>query len=220
MLACSRDLQGAATTLLAADVCEVGAGGEGNGVFRGCRRQDVGVAAQIRDRLREVAHRERLDPGERRLGCGRRRAQDPREPGPRRSFGGGDRADHGSHAAVERKLADAGVLQEALGRYLPRRGEERERDGQVEASTLLAERRRREVDGDPRLLRPLEQRRRDAAADAMLGLLAGAVGETDDRECRYPARQVHLDLDTPGVEADQREGDGAPDHPPTLRLQP
>ena len=64
--------------------------------------------------------------------------------------------------------------------------------------------------------RPLELGRRDAAADPLLRLLAGAVGQPDDRERRRAALQVRLDLDAPRVEADERVGDGAGEHVATL----
>ena len=70
-------------------------------------------------------------------------------PGAARSLGDGDRARDGPDAAVERELADAAVLEQPLRRELIRAGEERERDREVEPRSLLAQRRRREVDRDP-----------------------------------------------------------------------
>ena len=49
-------------------------------------------------------------------------------------------------------------------------------------------------------------------ADALLRLLAGAVGEADDRERRHAELEVRLDLDAAGVEADERVRDGAGEH--------
>ena len=54
------------------------------------------------------------------------------------------------------------------------------------------------------------------APDPLLRLLAGAVGEPDDREGRQPALQVRLDLDPARLEADERVGDGAREHAATL----
>ncbi len=47
----------------------------------------------------------------------------------------------------------------------------------------------------------------------MLRLLAGAVGEPDDREARHPRLEVRLDLDLPRLEADERVSDRASEHP-------
>ncbi len=58
----------------------------------------------------------------------------------------------------------------------------------------------------------------DTAPDAVLRLLAGAVGEPDDRERGLLARaQVRLDLDAARLEADERERDGAAEHASTVR---
>ena len=94
---------------------------------------------------------------------------------------------------------------------LSRGGEDRERDRKIEARALLAQAGRREVDGDPPH-RPLELGASDAAAHALLRLLAGAVGEPHDREAGHTALEVGLDLDTPGLEPDERVGDGARQH--------
>ena len=49
--------------------------------------------------------------------------------------------------------------------------------------------------------------------DAVLRLLAGAVGEPDDRERRQIGRdEVRLDLDPPRLEADDGGGEGACEH--------
>ena len=119
----------------------------------------------------------------------------------------------GPHATVQRELADRRVLGEPLGGNLPRGGEEGERDREVEPGAFLPESRRREVDGDPPVPRPLELRRHDAAADAVLRLLAGAVREPDDGEPGHAAVDVRLDLDLPRLEADERVGDRACEHP-------
>src|SRR6266545_5469663 len=98
-----------------------------------------------------------------------------------------------------------------LGRHLPRRGEDRERDRQVEAGALLPQAGGRKVDGDARP-RPLPLSRGDAAADPLLRLLAGTVGEPDDREARDPALEMRLDLDPARIEADEGVRDSAREH--------
>ena len=53
----------------------------------------------------------------------------------------------------------------------------------------------------------------DAAVHAVLGLLAGAVGEPDDRERRQIGRdEVRLDLDPARLEADDGGGEGPREH--------
>ena len=92
-------------------------------------------------------------------------------------------------------------------------GEERERDRQVEAGSLLAKRRRGEVDRDPVAARPRQHRVDDAAVHAVLGLLAGAVGEPDDRERGQLGRdEVRLDLHAARLEADDGGGEGSREH--------
>src|SRR5213078_2450334 len=87
---------------------------------------------------------------------------------------------------------------------------------QVEAGTLLPQRRRREVDGyAPH--RELELGGPDAAANTFLRLLARTVGEADDREGRLGTLEACLDLDAPRVEADERMGDGAGEHATNAR---
>ena len=113
---------------------------------------------------------------------------------------------------VEPELADTGVLARARRRDLPRRGEDRERDREVVARALLPQRCRCEVDGD-RLLRPLEQRGDDGAADAVLRLLARPVAHADDREARHLAgEQMRLDLDALRLEPDDRIRERACQH--------
>ena len=60
---------------------------------------------------------------------------------------------------------------------------------------------------------PREHRVDDAAVDAMLRLLAGAVGEPDDRERgQIGGDEVRLDLDAARLEADDGGGEGAGEH--------
>jgi hypothetical protein len=47
----------------------------------------------------------------------------------------------------------------------------------------------------------------DPAANAVLGFLAGAIGEADNRQSGNAVLEVGLDLDGPGVEPDKRMGD-------------
>jgi hypothetical protein len=135
--------------------------------------------------------------------------------GAARALRDGEHAACRAEAAVERELARHSVLGERLPRHLPRRGEDGERDRQVESRTLLAQRGGREVDRDL-ALRPPERGGRDAASHAVLRLLARAVGEADDREAGHAAVQVGLDLHPPRVQPDDRVRDDARHHLPNV----
>ena len=115
------------------------------------------------------------------------------------------------------ELAYSGMLGEALARDLPRRGEDRQSDREVEPGPLLPKPRGSEIDRDSPQ-RPFELRRGDSAPHALLRLRAGAIGETDDREGGNAALQVGLDLDATGVETDERMRDGAREHSTEARL--
>ena len=116
---------------------------------------------------------------------------------------------------MERQLADGGVLGKPFARDLPGGGENRERDRKVEARALLAQAGRRQIDGDP-ADRPIELCRDDSAADTLLRLLAGAVGEPDDRERGHGALEVGFHLDATGFEPDERMRDRPRQHVPRL----
>ena len=210
-----RQLERSARPLLAAHVGEIGQLGLAGLVGRLGRRR-LQLAAEIRDRLAEVPHGNRFDAAELGFARGLGSAEDPFEPRPSRSLRNGESAANGPHPPVERKLAHRGVLREPLSRDLPGRGEDCERDREVEAGALLAQPRRREVDRDS-LQRPFELGGADPAADAVLRLGAGAVGEPDDREAGEAAVDVRLDLDPPRLQPDERVGDGAREHTSRLR---
>jgi hypothetical protein len=50
----------------------------------------------------------------------------------------------------------------------------------------------------------------------VLGLLAGAVGETHDREPGQSVLEMRFDLDLASLEPDESMGNGAREHGPTL----
>ena len=93
--------------------------------------------------------------------------------------------------------------------------EHRERDRQVEARALLAQTGGREVDRDT-AHGELELRGGDPAADSFLRLLAGAIGEPDDREGRAGQLEAGLDLDAAWLEPDKRVCDRPCEHAATL----
>jgi len=175
----------------------------------------LALASQESHRLGEVCERNRLDPGQRRLGRGLRGAEDPGEAGRACSLGRGQHPSHRPHASVQRELAERGQACERVVRQLPRGRRQRERDREVEAGALLLQPRRGEVDRDPGA-RPLELGRPHAAAKPLPRLLARPVGKADDREPRNPVADVHLDLDAARVEADERMCDRPCEHASTL----
>ena len=215
MAAGGRQLERAPRTLLPAHVGQVRLVRLGHLVGRLCGRRPQ-LAAEVGDRLGEMAHGHCLDPGQLRLAGRLGGAENPLEPAAPRTLGDGERAAHRPDPAVEGKLADGRVLCEPIDRKLPRRRQHRQRDREVEARAFLPQAGGREVDRDP-LQRPLELSRPDPAADAVLGLGARPVGEANDREARDAALDVRLDLDAPRLEADERVGDGAREHMSSVR---
>src|SRR5215210_689414 len=141
-----------------------------------------------------MTDRNGLDPTELGLARGLGSAEDPLESGPASSLGDRESPSHGTNAAVHGELPPRRMLREPLRWNLSRRGEHGQRDRKVEAGALLPQPGGSEVYGDP-LERPFELRRSDPAADAVLGLGAGPVGETDDGEPGDAAVDVRLHLD-------------------------
>ncbi len=180
-----RELERAARPFLAAHVRQVGRI-RLDPLRRRVDRRRPELAAEVRDRLGEVPDRDGLDAAELGLGRGLGCAEDPIEPGQPGALGDREGAANRPDAPVERELADRGVLREPFGRHLAGGCEQREPDREVEAGALLPQARRREVDRDPPQ-RPLELGGGDAAADAMLRLRAGTVGEA--RRWRRTARR-------------------------------
>src|SRR5207302_4763657 len=84
-------------------------------------------------------------------------------------------------------------------------------DREIESRSLLAQLRGGEIHCKAPV-RPVQLGRGDTATDTLLRLLAGAVGQADDRERRQPVLEVRLDLDAPCVETDERMGDRPCEH--------
>ena len=162
-----------------------------------------------------MLHRHGLDTGERDLGSRLGRADEAPGAVPPRAFGGRERSRHGAQTPVECELADGRMPGERARRQLMRGGQHRQRDREIEPRSLLAKVGGREVDGDP-AQRPLELGGRDSAAHALLGLLACAVGEADDRERRHAALEVGFDFDAARIEADEGVGDSSREHLATV----
>ena len=209
-----RDLERATSPFLAAHVREIGNGAllERIGKKR-VERRSIDLTSEICDDLAEMANGDGLHSGERDLGSRFGSADDPLQPRSPGSFCDRERSGHRPHATVQRELTDRGVLGEPLGRDLPCRGEDCQRDRQIEPRSLLPQRRGREIDGDPAVQRPVERCGDDAASHAVLRLLAGPIGEPDDREPGNAELEMRLDLHLPRLEPDESVGDRACEHP-------
>jgi len=179
-------------------------------------RRHVDLAAEVRDDLGEVPNGHRHDPGERGFGRRLRGTHHVRQPCSTRTLGDRERPRNGPDPPVERELADGRVLREPLGWKLSRGAQYRERDREVEAGTLLAERRRREIDRDAPVVGPLERGGQHPAPHAVLRLLARPVGKADDREAGNSRLEMRLDLDLPRLEPDECMGDRASQHHRTV----
>ncbi len=207
-----RELKRTPGALLATNVGEIGQPIWHRQLVRLVEGLGLPLAAQVGGGLGEMVQRHRLDPGERglgRRGCG---AEQPRQPQLLRSFRRGQDARDRPDTSVQSELADRRVAAQAFLRHLPRGGQHGERDRQIKTRPLLAKLCRSEIDRQPPV-RPVQLRGGDAAADALLRLLTGAVREPYDRERRQPVLQVRLDLDSTRVETDERVGDRPRKHP-------
>ena len=112
---------------------------------------------------------------------------------------------------VEPQLTDEGVTCDGLGPDHPGADENAERYRQIECGSFLSDIRRREVDRYPsrRHGEPgVEQRR----ADALAALLHGARRQPDRRPIRQPVRDVHLDSDVVGLDAEYGGGADRGEH--------
>ena len=103
----------------------------------------------------------------------------------------GQRATDRLDLAAQRELAAQRVAGGGLDWHLLGRGQQPERDGEVEARAGLADVRGREVHRDA-LLRKLERRVENGRAHALARLANGAVRQSDERERAEPSADVHL----------------------------
>ena len=161
--------------------------------------------------LGEMPDRDRGDPRESGLAGGVGRAQETLGTEPPSTLCDGEDAADPAETAVERELADRGGALERAARELLRRCEERERDREVEAGSLLAQLGGRKIDRDP-AGREAQLCRGDSRAHPLTRLLAGAIGEADDGEARDAVASVRLHVDPTRLEADERMRDRACKH--------
>ncbi len=100
---------------------------------------------------------------------------------------------------------DLAALDDAL------RGEDAERDRQVERRAGLAHVGRRQVDRDA-MRRKLEAGVPDRAPDAVAALADARVGQPDHREAGQAERDVDFDVDGAGVDPEEGGGPEAGEH--------
>ena len=212
-------LERAPGAFLPADVGEVGRGRAPIPV-RDERRLglELQLAAQVPDRLGEVPDRDRGDACESSLSRRVGRTEETLGAEPPRSLGDREHAADPAQPPVQRELADGSGALEGAARELLRRRQQRQRDRKVETRALLAQLRGREVDRDP-AGREAQLGGGDPAADSFPRLLAGAVGEADDREAGDAVAYVGLHVDATGLEADERMRDRACKHAATLGVR-
>ncbi len=217
MLPCGGELEGAARAFLSAHIGEIERTAARLAVTDDVIRR-LELAAQIGSRVRKMTHADGLDSRERGLGARVVGADDPLQTRAAGPLGDGQHAADAAQAAVEGELSARRMLRETFPRQLVRRGEEREGDRQVEAGALLLQLCRGQIDRDP-ATGPLQLGGQDPASDPLPCLLAGAVGEPDDRQRRrLAALNVRLHLDTTRLEADEGKGDRAREHHSNLRV--
>ena len=108
---------------------------------------------------------------------------------------------HRPQLAAERELAGELEGRQAAGIDMPGRGEDAERDRQIEAARLLRQVGGREADRDPLVVRELETARLQRRPHPLARLLHFGVGQADEREARQAVGEVHLDRHRRRIEA-------------------
>jgi hypothetical protein len=122
-----------------------------------------------------VTNPDGLDAGERRLGTGLVRTHEPLEPDTARPFCDREHTADATKATVERQLTARSVLLETRARDLPRSGEQRKRDRQIEPRALLLELCGRKVHCRP-IAVPFQLCGFDPASHPLLRFLASTIG--------------------------------------------
>src|SRR5205807_3491774 len=110
---CGRKLDRPARTLLAAHVGQVRRRSARTAVA-GDELRRLELTAEVRNGFGEMAHPDRLDPGQRRFGARLVGADEPLQADPTRALGDGDDAADAPQAAVQSELSAGRVLCEAV----------------------------------------------------------------------------------------------------------
>ena len=120
-------------------------------------------------------------------------------------------AAHGADRSVQRELPHHEEARQAVGLDRTRRGQEPQRDGQVEADALFPKVRRREVHGHA-LERKREAGVSDRGADALPTLTHRRIREPDRGERGQPLADIDLDADQGRVDAGEAGRDDPGQH--------
>ena len=170
------------------------------------------AATQDLGHLRQAAGPQHVEPFDQAgLKHPLQRDDEPRQPRSRGALRHRQRAAAGTDLSPEAELAEDGVALERVGRDVTAGGEDRARDGEVEARAGLAQRRRRQVDGQT-LEGELEAGVEDRRAHALACLPHRAVAQADDGEGRQSGAHVDLHGDAPRLETIDGEGGDASEH--------
>ena len=121
------------------------------------------------------------------------------------------RAADGPQAPVEAELGSGGDASHALDGRLARHRQDGKGDREIEPRPLLALLRRCQVDRKARAWEP-ELGGCDAAPHALARLLDSPVCQADDDEAGHAVDQVCLDLDSPGRDPHEPEGERPRNH--------
>ena len=210
-----RDLQRALGMRLAPHVPEIDV------VGRRLREELIGVGASPGDRVLVVEERRRLREGGHRVdgeGLEERglrgvadREQTSIEARVTRPERHRQHAAHGADRPVQRELPHHEEARQAVGLDRTRRGQEPQRDGQVEADALFPKVRRREVHGHA-LERKREAGVPDRGADALPTLTHRRIREPDRGERGQPLADIDLDADQGRVDAGEAGRDDPGQH--------
>jgi len=117
----------------------------------------------------------------------------------------------GGDPPVEAQLADRDIMAQPLRIGGADRGEQPERDGQIEMRTLLGQVGGRQIDRDP-LGRKRQSDRRQRRAHPLAAFCDGLVRQSDDDEGGKPGAQLHLHFNAARLEPQICNGGDGRDH--------
>src|SRR4051812_45402915 len=193
-------------------------GGKGRMGWMGRIGRRVGAETcrivQRPDGVGQRRHPDDLEPGDDRrfAGVSRRQQQSGQAVAPRRHRDGQHAARH-VYRSVERQLAEQHEVGDQPPFDDPGRGEDAQRDRQVERRSRLAHVGGGQVDGDP-VRRKLEPGVADRAAHAIAALADAGVRQTDHGERRKAEADVDLHMHRARVDTEHRRRPQTRQHAP------
>ena len=212
MPARGRDLERAPRRGLTAHVGQVDRGRAGRRLGPGAVRLGDALASRQLDHRRQIAHPVHVEARhEGRLVGVLGGHHDRVRSAPARAQRVRQRPRNRSQRPVEAQLPDQHEVVEPTRGPRELRADRGDRDGEVVRCALLAQIRGREVDRDARR-RQIVAAVRERAAHAHPALAHRGLRQPDDVERRQAARDVHLDVDGPGLDTEQRRAASTRDH--------